>query len=437
MKWTKENPPSVTKGWKPHEQAKGIAAANAVLELSGDEDVATFACLLAAGKDKAAKMRAGIIRTGFERLADAAHAMTELGIAFAYDGIIIPNDARKEFRNTIDFEAFAPGTWNGMSFSRADIEEIAANFKALDPYHKVPLKFGHNEIQPFTDGQPALGWVVKAWVDENGKLMLRAADVPDIVKRAIETKLYRKVSVELDLGVEHKGKTYRYVLSGVALLGADIPAVSTLADLAHYLDDKPALAASRRTVFSAIQGRNEPEESEMDEKQIQAMIDKAVKPLADQNVELSAKLKESQEQVAKMTREKEEADKAQKAEKVKLARESINQKLEAGVKQSLITPAQREYFIANMGVNDDARVIGLDVDAYIASASGGKKVDLSKDTGKGGTNKDQRVHEDPRLEVERLAKVEVEKEPKISFSQAVRRVLSKNTDLANEYITPA
>lgn len=335
---------------------------------------------------------------------------------------------------TITFEAFAPGTWNGMSFKRGDVEEIAQNFQALFDYHKVPLKFGHNDNQPLTDGQPALGWVTKADVNNDGKLMLTAENVPDIVARAINEKLYRKVSVELDLGVEHKGKTYRYVLSGVALLGADIPAVNTLADLTHYLsDDKPALAASRRTVFSAIEGRKLNEESEMDETKIQAMIDKAVKPLADQNAELQTKLAAADAKVAQLTREKDEAAKSQQAEKTKLARDTINAKLEAAVKQNVILPAQREYFIASMGVNDDAKVLTLDVDGYIKTVSGGKTVDLSRQEGMSGSS-GERVEKDAGAEIVRLTKAEQAKEKGLNFSTAKRRVVEANPDLAKEWL---
>lgn len=137
--------------------------------------------------------------------------------------------------NVATFEVFAPGTWNGLTFTRADLDDIARNFVALNPYHKVPLKLGHNTKQPLTDGQPALGWVSNVYVGTGDKLFAVAMDVPTVVMNAIKSKLYRKVSIELDIDVQHKGKFYRYVLSGVALLGAEIPAVNVLADLDKYL----------------------------------------------------------------------------------------------------------------------------------------------------------------------------------------------------------
>lgn len=435
MRWTVSKPPSVCNGWKPDEIEKGVAAANAVFAHTDSEGVALFSCLIAAGKGKTAKLRASVVTDGFDAMTQALEALQELDIEFQYDGIVIPSSARQEFRNAIDFEAFAPGTWNGLQFERRDVEEIARNFTTLHAYHKVPLKLGHNDEQPFTDGQPALGWVTKAWVDGEGKLMLRAEKVPDLVKRAINEGLYRKVSVELDIDVEHKGKFYRYVLSGVALLGADLPAVNTLADLDHYIGDKSsALAASRKSAFTAISGRKEDEVIQVDEKKIQEMVDKAVKPLADQNATLSTQLTEANDKIAKLTRERDDNTKAQQGEKVKAARAGITTKLEAAVKQQLIQPHQREYFINNMGVNDDAKVLTVDVDAFISSMSGGKKVDMTREEAKGSDRGTQRVFEDVGQELDRLAEEDLANNPKSTYQAAFNRALAANPELGQEWL---
>lgn len=342
--------------------------------------------------------------------------------------------------NTIDFEAFAVGKWNGMTFDRAAIDEIAANFTALEEVHKVPLKFGHNNEQPMTDGYPALGWVTKAWVNDDGKLMLRAERVPDVVKKAIEQKLYRKVSVELDIDVEHKGKKYRYVLSGVALLGADLPAVNTLADLDKYLG-KPALAASRRSTFSAIEGRVTKEEFTMDEKAIQAMIDKAVAPLAGQVKDLSTENERLKSENAEFKRKAEESDRAGKAEKVRMAREKLVDILERAVKQSVISPGQRELFRKNFGVDDDARVTSINVEDFTTMISGGKKIDMSTGDDKakgGGTVTVDRVFENPDEEINRRVNMALASSGgKLTYSAALGMVLEADPKLGAEYIGQA
>ncbi len=155
-----------------------------------------------------------------------------------------------KFTHEQDAEIFAVGTWNGYPFTVEDLEAIAANFEALKEVRKVPLKLGHDEDQPLTDGMPALGWVDKVWV-EGEKLLAHFIDLPDVVGDAIASRAYRTVSVELDMDARHKGQDYKYVLSGVALLGATLPAVNNLADLTEYLS-QTGPAGGRRMVFTAI-----------------------------------------------------------------------------------------------------------------------------------------------------------------------------------------
>jgi len=149
----------------------------------------------------------------------------------------------------LEVEIFAVGTWNGFPFEKGDLMAIAASFNSLKEFHDVPLKFGHNEEQNMTDGQPALGWVNELFVSGE-KLVAKFTDMPKIVYDAMKKKLYKHVSIELEYGVEHKGSVYDLVLSGVALLGADIPAVNTIADLTTYMSKDP-LSFKKRVAFTA------------------------------------------------------------------------------------------------------------------------------------------------------------------------------------------
>ena len=144
---------------------------------------------------------------------------------------------------------FAVGTWNYMKFTEDDLSMIADNTNKLlaDGQHKPPLKFGHSDeqiIEGQYDGDPALGWVENLRVEQRSReaedgtttselqLIADFKDVPDIVVLAIEHNLYRSVSVEMDYI-----RYYGWFLTGVALLGADLPAVKTLDDLSAYLAD--------------------------------------------------------------------------------------------------------------------------------------------------------------------------------------------------------
>ena len=396
MPWDKANPPAVAKNWTEEEQAKCVAAANEALKDTGDEEQALYACIAAAGKSKNASR-------AFAR-ADA-----------------------------IEFEAFAVGLWNGMTFARADLEQIAANFAALEPYHKVPLKLGHNDRQPLTDGYPALGWVTKAWVGAGDKLMLRAEHVPELVQKAIRTKLYRKVSIELDLGVEHKGKKYAYVLSGVALLGADLPAVNTLADLDHYIGGESRLAASRRSVFAAIDGsvtNSKEDDMSVTKEEMQKMIGDsltaAVKPLNDAITERDA-------QIATFTKEKQDRENAERAAKVRANREAGTKVLEDAVKANAITPAQREAFSRSVGLADDARCAELDLDALKAMVGTTRSGDARfTDQGRreGGY---ERKEKSADAEIARLAREE-QATNKVGYTEAQRRVFQRHPELAKEWL---
>lgn len=142
-------------------------------------------------------------------------------------------------KDILGIEVFAVGTWNYMKFVSEDLEAIAKNTNKLfeDNEHKPPLKAGHDDYQTLLDGQydgdPALGWIENLRVEDD-KLLADLIGVPDIVVEAIEKKLYRTVSVELDY-IRHFG----WILTAVALLGADLPAVKDIKDLEAYLSELP------------------------------------------------------------------------------------------------------------------------------------------------------------------------------------------------------
>ena len=134
-----------------------------------------------------------------------------------------------------------PGVWNGVEITHADLDDIVSNFAELQPTGRVPLKLGHNDAQPMTDGQPALGWIERVY-RQGEKLMADFKDMPSVVYDAIKAGLYKSVSVELFKDVATPGGLRSWVLDAVALLGADIPAVSGLKDL-------QALTLSKRSEF--------------------------------------------------------------------------------------------------------------------------------------------------------------------------------------------
>lgn len=119
---------------------------------------------------------------------------------------------------------------SGITFTDADLDAMVQSFNDLQLAGRVPLKFGHNDAQPFTDGQPALGWVQKVW-REGGKLFGTLSDIPTVIYSMIQKGLYKFTSIELLKDATQDGKSFPWVLDAVALLGAEPPAVSGLDDL--------------------------------------------------------------------------------------------------------------------------------------------------------------------------------------------------------------
>lgn len=342
--------------------------------------------------------------------------------------------------HTVEAEIFAPGTWNKTwKFTAQDLVDIVANFKALGDNHHVPLKFGHNDKQPMTDGYPALGWVSDVWVKDD-KLIAKFESVPTIVKKAFDAKLYRHVSVELDVDVEHRGKKYKYVLSAVALLGADIPAVNTLNDLKHYLDGGERLAASRREVFSAVQGNLTNEDNDMTKEELEAAIKAAVAPLEAKFTATTGELATANAKIATLEAEKAKGAEAEAAGKVKLHRETLTGKLETAVKGGVLTPAQREGALRFMRIADDKAVLETteaQVDEYIKINGNAKKVNMSDSgRGNGSDNKDsaEGEYEDAGTEINARARKLQGEDGKLSFAAARDRVMLADPVLAKAWL---
>lgn len=338
---------------------------------------------------------------------------------------------------TIEMDIFAVGKWNGFEFTIDDLRDFAASFEKLKDVHKVPLKFGHNNEQPMTDGQPALGWVTDVWVDrERGKLMARAEDVPEIVLEAIEKGRYRHVSIEADFGVEHKGELFNNVLSGVALLGADIPAVNTLGDLRQLMGRNGAqLNASRHGNFSAISG-NIKKEAVMPKtvEELQAEIDaltKANENMAKDKVEFArkeAEFKAKQEDFEKRETERAEAEKKAVFERKK---SDLTTELDELVKANKATPAQRDKLVKDM-TEESIENVAFSVNvlkeaAPMAGLPGGEQ-------GKGGSSDaGKQDYTDPTEEMTKRAE-KFSRDNNVSLFEASKEVMRQDPKLAREYV---
>lgn len=139
-----------------------------------------------------------------------------------------------------DWACFAPGIYKqtGEYFSPADVKAIGDNFATYsannNPSLPVTLKLGHDRLQRYAKslGFPSLGSVVSAHTEPDGVFVAdRITGIPRIVGSAINSGLLKSGSIELppkgawrppdDPAADIKGD----VLSGIALLGEELPAV--------------------------------------------------------------------------------------------------------------------------------------------------------------------------------------------------------------------
>lgn len=160
-------------------------------------------------------------------------------------------------------EIFAAGVHRGKSYTTADLDQIATNFRKVSsgprPLLRVPAVLGHEETQEFLERSdlPAAAWPTRVW--RSGRVLKADFDdVPAPVARLLKGKAYRTVSSEIydtpPEGVPGEGK----MLRRVAFLGGDIPQIKSLADIPVPETHTERFATHHRCVLrfrEAIKGK--------------------------------------------------------------------------------------------------------------------------------------------------------------------------------------
>jgi len=337
-----------------------------------------------------------------------------------------------EFKNNTGslkgVQIFSVGRWNGIDFKEEDLRNMEENFKVFENVLNIPLKFGHNKKQKMTDGLPAIGWVSNVYF-EDGKLKADFENVPSIILNVIDRNLYRSVSVELIKDVSYKGKMFSWVLDAVALLGADAPAVNNLDDLKSYLPDKGnKFSKSERLCFSLKDK----------EKVMPLLTDEEIKTLQKKQRELEESNLKLEKDNLKFSSDKDSAEKKlkeseelKKKELIEFSRKQVNDLLEKAVKEEKISPAQRETFCKLLYINDDEKVLSLDlkdVENLIGTSNFSKN---SKESGKGG--KDDNNLQPDELLVSKTYEY-MDKHESVTFEKALERVMFTDKDVSRKYV---
>ena len=172
-------------------------------------------------------------------------------------------------------EIFATGTWNGSTFQTEDLDEMVAGFEAEGQSGALPVKLGHTA----PDTEPARGWLSAVW-REGDKLLARVEQVPDDIIDGIKSGAWRHVSVELLRNfTTATGRTYRWLLDGLALLGAARPAVGVLQPLdraVHRADGAECYTFAYSSVpddAAALRKENEALRARLHRQSIDALVE--------------------------------------------------------------------------------------------------------------------------------------------------------------------
>ena len=142
----------------------------------------------------------------------------------------------------VSVEIVRTGAWpasTGKAEITADkLSAIVANYELMRDDFDIPLKLGHGEADHLLEkGLPAAGWVTNLRIrdDEDGGQTLLAdiETTSDTITELILSRAYRKLSVEIHPSFDAgRGKVYKHALIGLAMLGAELPAASGMAEIA-------------------------------------------------------------------------------------------------------------------------------------------------------------------------------------------------------------
>jgi len=332
-------------------------------------------------------------------------------------------------------EILAEGVWNGISFTADMMDEMVSNFKGLSSVLDVPLKLGHTDDAKdvaVRDGQPAMGWVSELYLNGEGKLMAELTDLPAVVYDAIKSKLYKTVSIEALLDVKYKGKEYGTVLSGLALLGATLPAVNTLADLQTYLSSTSKLEFSAKLASGQLTEKTGGEtmtEAEMNklvaEAEAKAAVAAArVTTLSAENTAAQAEVKKHQELLV-------ESQKLVGLAQFEKDKVELSTQLESLVKAGTITPGVRDGLDKLIKDEETLGSVKLSVKVLLDGSKVAPgtdetaKTEGDEDKGEKGMRPDEVVHA-------RAVKFTATS-PNTTYSEAVNVVMMQDSKLAESY----
>lgn len=354
-------------------------------------------------------------------------------------------------KDLLGVEIFSTGTFTPggsakgrkVTITSADLDEMVQSFQELVPIGGFTpvLKLGHAEAQRFmgqASGAPNLG-IVKMIRRVGNKIIADFANVPDAVMDLIRLKRFRNVSVEIVPSIEFDGRTFANVLTAVALLGAELPAVKGLKELAAMMFTEAEVSPVQAdTIVSYEWEREKMPDTNLTQDQHEALLEAAVtKAVAVAKAEFaSGSEKLTAERDAAMAEVKTGAAKFS-AFQTEVATKEAAAMVDGAIKAGKLLPKQKDAamaFATNLtGTvkfgNEEKSMTVLFADFLGAMPS---KVDLGE---KGGSNVDEKGEEyaDANTKVVALIEAARKADKELSYSDALKGVLASDEELKLAY----
>ncbi len=341
---------------------------------------------------------------------------------------------KKSEPESYEFEAeiFSKGTWDGDEFTLKDLDNMVYNFNSLKDEVKPFLKLGHHTGQK-KDGQPALGWVDS--VKRSGeKLVAKFKNVPKLVYDAIKLKRYKRISCEIYFNYKDlTGNVRNKVLRAVSLLGADVPEVKDLQDIAIFLSQNDQTDAFDELKFYEFDKNLGFLKLTTFEKGVKKMTDEKIKKMEES-------LKKSQDEV-----EKEKSARKKVEDKLKEYKEGEEKKAEEiakkefktfcedKVKNKTMSPGQRDKLLKDYVYSEGNLLISFKT--FKAFCENKEMIISFKEVGIGDKDEDDytNVVNVSQIVDEKVEKY-MEKHEKVSYEDAMDVVLKTNPKLADKYL---
>lgn len=321
-----------------------------------------------------------------------------------------------------DREIFKAGKWRAstgaVEATSAMLDQIVASYNGLNSKvqgYAIPLKLGHTNVK----GAPAMGYASN--VRRQGDTLLADfTDMPPEIVDAISAKRYNSVSVELWPKIVHDGAEFEQVLSGVALLGAEWPAVKGLKPV--YASE---FAADGALMLSQEEDTNMPQT--FTQEQYDAVKTEAATALAAETAKVTAQTERAERAEAALASFTDAAEKA-----------DIATIIEAAEKAGKIVPANKEKVTAfaeklrSTLKGDDRKAVITMFKEFVENLP--KKVDYTE-SGRGSVEKpgDGANAADEVNQKVKAAQKAAGGEKKLSYKDALAQVFEEDPDLKTRY----